>query len=110
MQSKRSTLNTREHLLSMLLADHERKEIAEKAVPKEFDPAFIMELIDRASALADELAQVADQVTALTKWGHPGTSLVSWAYFLFLCWVIDSSRAYALPCSIVCSLVSAILS
>ncbi len=100
-------MSYREHLLSMLLADHERKEIAEKAVPKEFDPAFIMELIDRASALADELAQVADQVTALTKWGHPGTSLVSWAYFLFLCWVIDSSRAYALPCSIVCSLVIA---
>ena len=94
----------RESLVKILHATHERKESDEP--PKEVSHEYMLDCIDRLSAVADDLSALADQANALLEWRNPRLSLLSWGYLMFLCVAIDDGHIYAIPCIVLATAVA----
>jgi hypothetical protein len=98
----------RENLLALLTATHERFEPDALDVPHEFDSAYINALLERLSAVADEVSEAAATVKALLLWHSPARTVASWAYVMALtCFLVDDSHLFALPAALALTLMLA---
>ena len=98
----------RENLIALLTATHERFEPDALDVPHEFDSAYINALLERLSAVADEVAEAAGTVKALLLWHSPTRTVASWAYVMALTFfLVDDSHLFALPAALALTLMLA---